>query len=143
CGSGGRVGMICGTRTARSLLPELGLHMAETMKGAYLRGNSTVEMREIPISQPGHGGAVADEKAWPHVRLGYPLHLPRAPGEGPGELSGIRRWTRTGSTVPDAPPNCRRFREGDRVIVHHISGCGVCNDCRRGYRISCRSTYRR
>src|SRR5208337_1900893 len=39
---------------------------------------------------------------------------------------------------------CRRFQEGDRVIVYHISGCGVCNDCRRGYMISCTSAkYRR
>jgi D-arabinose 1-dehydrogenase-like Zn-dependent alcohol dehydrogenase len=30
------------------------------------------------------------------------------------------------------------------VIVYHISGCGVCNDCRRGYMISCTSEkYRR
>jgi threonine dehydrogenase-like Zn-dependent dehydrogenase len=28
---------------------------------------------------------------------------------------------------------------GDRVVVYHISGCGVCNDCRRGYMISCTS----
>ncbi|RME89566.1 MAG: alcohol dehydrogenase, partial [Verrucomicrobia bacterium] len=41
-------------------------------------------------------------------------------------------------------PGCRRFKEGDRVIVYHISGCGVCNDCRRGYMISCTSEkYRR
>ena len=29
------------------------------------------------------------------------------------------------------------------MIVYHISGCGVCNDCRRGYMISCTSKYRR
>jgi threonine dehydrogenase-like Zn-dependent dehydrogenase len=30
------------------------------------------------------------------------------------------------------------------VAVYHISGCGVCNDCRRGYMISCTSArYRR
>jgi D-arabinose 1-dehydrogenase-like Zn-dependent alcohol dehydrogenase len=41
-------------------------------------------------------------------------------------------------------PGCRRFKGGDRVIVYHISGCGVCNDCRRGYMISCTSEkYRR
>ena len=41
-------------------------------------------------------------------------------------------------------PGCRRFAVGDRVIVYHISGCGVCNDCRRGYMISCTSEkYRR
>ncbi|MGA2889837.1 MAG: alcohol dehydrogenase catalytic domain-containing protein [Terracidiphilus sp.] len=39
---------------------------------------------------------------------------------------------------------CRRFKTGDRVIVYHISGCGLCNDCRRGYAISCTSEkYRR
>jgi threonine dehydrogenase-like Zn-dependent dehydrogenase len=37
----------------------------------------------------------------------------------------------------------RRFKEGDRVIVYHISGCGVCNDCRRGYMISCTSEQHR
>ncbi|HEV7301288.1 MAG TPA: alcohol dehydrogenase catalytic domain-containing protein [Tepidisphaeraceae bacterium] len=26
---------------------------------------------------------------------------------------------------------------GDRVIVYHINGCGVCEDCRHGYMISC------
>jgi len=36
------------------------------------------------------------------------------------------------------------LRVGGRVIVYHISGCGVCNDCRRGYMISCTSAqYRR
>lgn len=28
------------------------------------------------------------------------------------------------------------------MIVYHISGCGVCNDCRRGYYISCKSSFR-
>jgi threonine dehydrogenase-like Zn-dependent dehydrogenase len=36
------------------------------------------------------------------------------------------------------------MQAGDRVIVYHISGCGLCNDCRRGYMISCTSEkYRR
>ncbi len=36
----------------------------------------------------------------------------------------------------------KRFKEGDRVVLYHISGCGVCNDCRRGYMISCTSPTR-
>ena len=36
----------------------------------------------------------------------------------------------------------KRFKKGDRVIIYHISGCGVCNDCRRGYYISCKSKFR-
>ena len=41
--------------------------------------------------------------------------------------------------ITDVGPGCRRFKSGDRVIVYHISGCGLCNDCRRGYMISCTS----
>jgi D-arabinose 1-dehydrogenase-like Zn-dependent alcohol dehydrogenase len=39
-------------------------------------------------------------------------------------------------------PGCKRFKAGDRVILYHISGCGVCNDCREGYMISCTSEHR-
>jgi threonine dehydrogenase-like Zn-dependent dehydrogenase len=46
--------------------------------------------------------------------------------------------------IVEVGPGCRRFAVGDRVVVYHISGCGVCNDCRRGYMISCTSEkYRR
>jgi threonine dehydrogenase-like Zn-dependent dehydrogenase len=45
--------------------------------------------------------------------------------------------------IVETGPGCRRFKKDDRVIVYHISGCGVCNDCRRGYMISCTSKYRR
>jgi threonine dehydrogenase-like Zn-dependent dehydrogenase len=31
----------------------------------------------------------------------------------------------------------RRFQEGDRVIVYHIAGCGLCHDCHGGWMISC------
>ena len=39
-------------------------------------------------------------------------------------------------------PGCREIREGDRVAVYHIAGCGVCEDCRHGYMISCRGASR-
>ena len=32
---------------------------------------------------------------------------------------------------------CRHFKPGDRVAVYHISGCGFCRSCRKGYQISC------
>ncbi|MFZ1056558.1 MAG: zinc-binding dehydrogenase, partial [Opitutaceae bacterium] len=61
-------------------------------------------------------------------------------GYQPGMIAGHE----PSGQIIKAGPGCRRFREGDRVIVYHISGCGVCNDCRRGYMISCTSEkYRR
>jgi threonine dehydrogenase-like Zn-dependent dehydrogenase len=34
-------------------------------------------------------------------------------------------------------PGLKEFKTGDRVIVYHISGCGVCYNCRMGYMIAC------
>ena len=36
--------------------------------------------------------------------------------------------------------SCKRFNVGDRVILYHISGCGLCWDCQQGYMISCHSS---
>ena len=39
-------------------------------------------------------------------------------------------------------PGCTRFGVGERVILYHIAGCGLCADCRMGYFISCTSPVR-
>jgi len=33
--------------------------------------------------------------------------------------------------------NVTKYKKGDRVIVYHISGCGVCKYCKMGYHIHC------
>jgi threonine dehydrogenase-like Zn-dependent dehydrogenase len=35
--------------------------------------------------------------------------------------------------IVETGPGCRRFRVGDRVVLYHIAGCGLCADCRAGY----------
>jgi threonine dehydrogenase-like Zn-dependent dehydrogenase len=73
------------------------------------------------------------------IRAIYREHL----GKGPeGYQNKICGHEPSGQIVK-CGPGLRRFKEGDRVIVYHISGCGLCNDCRRGYMISCTSPYRR
>ena len=39
-------------------------------------------------------------------------------------------------------PGAVRLSVGDRVCVYHISGCGQCDSCVRGYQISCSSPRR-
>jgi threonine dehydrogenase-like Zn-dependent dehydrogenase len=39
-------------------------------------------------------------------------------------------------------PGTRRLRDGDRVVVYHIAGCGLCDECRRGYPVGCHSSFR-
>ena len=109
------------------------------MKGAYLPGNSTVELRELPLPEPGHGEALLRMKSCTicgsDIRCIYHEHL----GKGPEGYQGVVAGHEPAGQIVKTGPGCRRFGPGDRVIVYHISGCGLCNDCRRGYMISCTS----
>jgi threonine dehydrogenase-like Zn-dependent dehydrogenase len=115
-----------------------------TMKGAILPGNSTVELKEFDVPTPGHGEVLIRMKSsticGSDIRCIYHEHLGKGPeGYQPGMIAGHEPC----GQIVEVGSGCRRFKEGDRVIVYHISGCGVCNDCRRGYMISCTSEYRR
>jgi len=114
------------------------------MLGALLPGNSTVELKEFDIPTPGHGEVLIKTKSsticGSDIRAIYHQHV----GKGPeGYQTGMIAGHEPSGQIVQAGPGCRRFQEGDRVIVYHISGCGVCNDCRRGYMISCTSPFRR
>jgi threonine dehydrogenase-like Zn-dependent dehydrogenase len=114
------------------------------MMGAILPGNSTVELREFDIPVPGHGEVLIKMKSsticGSDIRAIYREHI----GKGPeGYRAGIIAGHEPSGQIVETGPGCRRFKKDDRVIVYHISGCGVCNDCRRGYMISCTSEYRR
>ncbi len=116
----------------------------KTMQGAVLPGNSTVEFREYPVPEPGHGEVLVRTKSsticGSDIRAIYREHV----GKGPEGYQGVIAGHEPCGQIEAVGPGCRRFTPGDRVIVYHISGCGVCNDCRRGYMISCTSeTWRR
>ena len=115
------------------------------MTGAVLPGDSSVELREFDVPTPGHGEVLIRTKSsticGSDIRCIYHDHL----GTGPeGYQNGMIAGHEPCGQIVSTGPGCRRFGDGDRVIVYHISGCGVCKDCRRGYMISCTSeTYRR
>ncbi len=114
------------------------------MIGAVLPGNSTVELKEFEVPVPKHGEVLIKMKSsticGSDIRCIYHEHLGKGPeGYQPGMIAGHE----PSGQIVETGPGCRRFKKNDRVIVYHISGCGVCNDCRRGYMISCTSEYRR
>lgn len=119
--------------------------MQGTMKGAMLPGNSTAVLKDFPIPVPGHGEVLVKMKSsticGSDIRCIYHQHLGKGPeGYQPGMIAGHEPC----GQIVECGVGCRRFKSGDRVIIYHISGCGVCNDCRRGYMISCTSEkYRR
>ena len=117
--------------------------MKDTMLAAYLPGNSTVEYKEVPVPKPGHGEVLIKMKSsticGSDIRAIYREHL----GKGPEGYQGVICGHEPCGQIVECGEGLRRFKKGDRVVVYHISGCGVCNDCRRGYMISCTSEYRR
>src|SRR5690554_2826611 len=110
--------------------------------GAFLPGNSTVEMREVEIPSPGHGQVIIKTKSsticGSDIRAIYNEHL----GKGPEAYQNKVAGHEPSGQIIECGPGLKRFKKGDRVIVYHISGCGVCKDCRRGYMISCSSEHR-
>jgi threonine dehydrogenase-like Zn-dependent dehydrogenase len=131
------------TDVAESKSALRGTSMSEMMTAAYLPGNSTVEMRTVPVPVPGHGEVLLEIKAsticGSDIRCIYHEHL----GKGPEGYQGVIAGHEPAGRIVETGPGCRRFKAGDRVIVYHISGCGLCTDCRRGFMISCTSPFRR
>jgi len=116
--------------------------MAEMMKAAYLPGDSTVEIREVQIPTPGHSQVLIKMKSsticGSDIRAIYREHLGKGPEGYQNKIAGHE----PAGQIVKCGSGMRRFKEGDRVAVYHISGCGLCNDCRRGYMISCTSPLR-
>jgi threonine dehydrogenase-like Zn-dependent dehydrogenase len=112
------------------------------MKGAYLPGNSTVIIKEADVPEPGHGQVLIRTKSsticGSDIRAIYHEHLGKGPEGYQNKIAGHE----PAGQIVKCGPGLKRFKEGDRVVIYHISGCGVCNDCRRGYMISCTSEHR-
>ena len=88
---------------------------------------ATPEVREIPEPVPPPDGVVVQVHAtglcrsdW-HAWAGHDdIAFPHVPGH---ELAGV---------VTDVGAQVRRWREGDRVTVPFVCGCGRCHWCRTG-----------
>jgi threonine dehydrogenase-like Zn-dependent dehydrogenase len=98
--------------------------------------------RDVDDPSPGHGQVVVQMKAsticGSDLRAIYREHL----GTGPEAYQGVIAGHEPCGEIVAVGPGCRRFAVGDRVILYHIAGCGLCPDCRMGYFISCTSPAR-
>ncbi|MBD3174564.1 MAG: alcohol dehydrogenase catalytic domain-containing protein [Armatimonadia bacterium] len=114
----------------------------EFMTGVVLPGDSTVEFREVAVPEPGHGQVLIEMKAssicGSDIRAIYREHL----GTGPEGYQDVIAGHEPCGRVARVGPGCKEFQVGDRAVIYHISGCGVCDECKHGYMISCRSEHR-
>ena len=115
----------------------------KTMLGAILPGDSSVEFREFPIPEPGHGEVLIKTKACTicgsDIRAIYREHL----GKGPERYQNVVCGHEPCGQIVQCGPGMKQFKELDRVIVYHISGSGISHDSRMGYMISCGSPHRK
>jgi threonine dehydrogenase-like Zn-dependent dehydrogenase len=113
-----------------------------TMNGVVLPGDSTVRPVKVDVPKPGHGQVLLQMKAssicGSDIRAIYREHL----GTGPEAYQGVIAGHEPCGQVVAVGPGCRRLSVADRVVVYHIAGCGVCEECRHGYMIGCTSPTR-
>lgn len=115
------------------------------MTGVYLPGDSTAQVRELDVPSPGPGQVLVQMGASGICGsdIGYIYHEYKTHKgvDGPAYQGVVCGHEPSGRVVATGS-DCRRFDVGDRVIVYHIAGCGLCDNCRRGYYISCSSASR-
>ncbi len=111
------------------------------MKGVVFLGNRKLELQDFPDPSPGLGEVVVAIKA--SGMCGSDLHVYRASGSqnalgfavsGPA-IAGHEPCGVVAEVGPEA--NRRLARIGERVMVHHYFGCGVCQHCRTGWSQMC------
>ncbi len=104
--------------------------LPRTMRGAVLLGPEKIEIRDVPVPEPGAGeillGIEAATTCGTDVKVfrrgGHPRML-QVPALFGHEMSG--RVAALGSGVD-------RFSEGDAVVVANSAPCLACNPCRMG-----------
>lgn len=111
------------------------------MRGIFLPGDSTAEVREYPIPTPGPGELVIRTGAsgicgsdLSYIYHGYKTHKGL---DGAPAYKGVIAGHEPSGRVIAAGEGVTRFGVGDDVLVYHIHGCGRCRNCRAGYYISC------
>jgi threonine dehydrogenase-like Zn-dependent dehydrogenase len=113
-----------------------------TMSRVLLPGDSTIKQVEVDVAEPGHGQVLLQMKAssicGSDIRAIYREHL----GSGPEAYRGVITGHEPCGQVVAVGPGSRRLSVGDRVVVYHIAGCEVCEECRHCYKIGCTSPSR-
>jgi len=108
------------------------------MRGVVLPGNRQLETREFPVPSPSYGQVVLQMKA--SSLCGSDLraiYRPIEQGHGPEAYQGVIAGHEPCGIIHSVGEGVNRFKAGDRVVAYHIAGCGVCEECRKGWMINC------
>lgn len=126
------------------VLHRKGFTSMSTMTGVVLPGDRQLELRQFPIPEPEHGQVLVRMKA--SSLCGSDLraiYRPTNQGTGPEAYRGVIAGHEPCGIIERVGPGVKRFKAGDRVVIYHIAGCGLCSQCRSGWMISCTDEARR
>ncbi|WP_069998578.1 zinc-dependent alcohol dehydrogenase family protein [Cellulosilyticum sp. I15G10I2] len=116
----------------------------EKMLGMKLPGGARVEHVTCDVPKPGHGQVLLKMKAaslcGSDLKYIYYEHTDKTGGARYDDV--IAGHEPSGQIVAVGEGVCN-FKEGDRVVVYHIQGCGYCDECQKGFFINCQSPERR
>lgn len=119
-------------------------NIPEKMMGMKLPGNSTVEAGEYDVPKPGHGQVLLKMKAaslcGSDLKYIYHEHTDKTGG---ARYDNVIAGHEPSGQVVAVGEGVKDFKEGDRVVVYHIQGCGYCDECRKGFFINCSEPGRR
>ena len=117
----------------------------DTMRGVRLPGDSTAVVATLPVPEPGPGQVLIEVGAsgicGSDIGFIYHEHKTHRGIDG-SAYQGVVAGHEPSGTIVATGPGSRGFGVGDRVIVYHIAGCGLCDNCRRGFMISCTGSAR-
>jgi threonine dehydrogenase-like Zn-dependent dehydrogenase len=102
------------------------------VRGVVFTGNSGLEFRDFDDPRAGPGQAVIKIQA--SGMCGSDLHHYHAVKPRGNFISGHEPCGIIEELGPGSP---RGVKVGDRVMVHHYEGCGVCEPCALGYEHLC------
>lgn len=106
------------------------------MKGVVFLGEREIEIREFPEPVPGPGEVVIAMKA--SGLCGSDFRAYRASKKEKGDPAQLKVVGHEPcGVIAEVGPGVRNVRVGDRVMMHHYTGCGTCKMCRIGYTQMC------
>ena len=114
------------------------------MMGMKLPGGAKVQCVTVEVPRPGPGQVLLKMKAaslcGSDLKYIYYEHTDKTGG---ARYDDVIAGHEPSGQVVAVGEGVLDFREGDRVLVYHIQGCGYCDECRKGYFINCQNPERR
>ena len=105
----------------------------EDMLGMTLPGKEVVQAGRYKVPEPGHGQVLLKIKSGgicgSDLKYIYYTHN----GTGGARYDNVIAGHEPCGQIVKLGQGTGDFAVGDRVVVYHIQGCGLCEECRKGF----------